>query len=115
MHDDIIVLQAIHEMKYAIMNKRNNTELKNMQIALACRIAFSQQSSTRHSPRYMEDIISLADSIRIISEFLIEKDFRTDKTTENINHYKKCKTTPQDVMDFLQLNKIIVESNDDNG
>lgn len=110
MHDDIIVLHAIHEMKHAILNKTNEVQLKNKQIALACRIAFSQQSSTRNSARYMEDIISLADSIRIVAEFLVEKDFRTSDSKEDFEHYKKCKTTKQDVIDFLTLNKIIIES-----
>ena len=111
MHDDILVLQALDEMKDAIRHKTNDVALKNKQIALACRIAFSEQSSTRKSPRYMEDIISLADSIRIIAEFLIEKDLEDEHKQENIYHYEKYKTTKQDVIDFLTLNKIIIESN----
>ena len=110
MHDDIIVLEAIHDMKQAIMNRTNDVELKNKQIALACRIAFSEQSSTRKTSRYMEDIISLADSIRIISEFLVSKEFRYEDTQENLEYYKRCKTTKQDVLDFLELNKIIVDN-----
>lgn len=110
MHDDIIVLHAIHEMKHAILNKTNEVQLKNKQIQLACRVAFSQQSSTRKSARYIEDIISLADSIRMIAEFLVEKDCRDQDSENDFEHYKKCKTTKQDVMDFLTLNKLIIES-----
>lgn len=110
MHDDMIVLEAINEMKQAILNRTNDVELKNKQIALACRIAFSEQSSTRKTGRYMEDVISLADSIRMISEFLVSKDFRNENTKENREYYKKCKTTKQDVLDFLEINKLIIES-----
>ena len=108
MHDDIIVLEALKEMKQAIISNEPDTTLKRKQIASACHIAFSKQSSTRKTARYMEDIVSLANSIRVIAEFLVEKDFN-DKNG-NIKTYANCYITSKDVLDFLKDTKIIVES-----